>query len=146
MVDNSNGHTENTQSMDKLLPYVLSGEFKPVMRKRVPPAWERKTIIGTDRDLKFHTEIKCYVHRPTLQYPTASLILQLNNAKSSTFVRLNGTHELEAIIQFLNECITEASEVITNLRPAVEEASKMVEEYESLQKQIDMMSRMEVTD
>ena len=143
--DNSGNGTGSANS-NFLLNQFSAGQIT-AMRKpqRTPPAWERKIIIGQDRDLKYHTELKVYVHKPTPRFPSSSVIFQINNAKSSCFVRVNDPVELESVAKFLKECAGNVKDVITEQMPLVEAALQAQEQWNKAQEQIEAMQKMQAT-
>lgn len=84
-----------------------------------PPVWKEQLILGlqSQNDLRYFTQIRCWIKPPTQRFPTSACFLSLVNAKGSVFVKLNNIDELKALSTALNTWIPAMELKLQELSP-----------------------------
>lgn len=120
---------------------MMTGNFYPVQRprRRTTPALERKKVFTTGRNF---TELKVYVHTPTLQYPESSIFLQLANVKGSCFMRFENPSELRDLQEFLSEVSQEVDACVTNLEPIKQQVISQLNQFSESMKNLELIKKM----
>lgn len=110
------------------LENMFQGTVMPMQRprQRNKPVLEEKKIIESGNNF---TQVKVYVHSPTLQFPTTGIFLQLNNAKGSCFMRFEDVSDLESLSEWLREVASKATSAVEQLKPLEIQVSAQLNQY-----------------
>lgn len=117
-------------SINRFLQNQFKGTVRPIVKRRsAPPVHIEFLNVGTSG--RFFTTIKCWVHKPTKEYPDYGIFLSFNNGNSSTFSKISDVTELEAISNFFQSQISKIKAII----PSLEAESKIYHDADNAYQQ-----------
>lgn len=136
-----NGNLNPGTDANKWFNNVFTGQVMPMGRpkRRAQPVLEKIHNISS---FGYLTELKIYVHAPTLQFPDISVFMQLNNKKGSCFVKIKDAASLKDFARFIDETVLEVEAAIDNLQPIHQQVIAQLNQYEQNMELLRNMQKM----
>lgn len=113
----------------------FQGMLQPMQRpkQRSKPVYENKMVLD-DKNGRNFSQVKIYVHSPTLQFPEAGIFFQAANAKGSCFIRLSSSDNLETLANFIAECKAAIDNVMPQLQAQEVAINQQFNQYQQTMK------------
>lgn len=116
---------------------MYQGNITPMgrPRQRNKPALEFKKLLENGDKI---TQLKVYVHNPTLTFPETGVFIQLYN-KSSCYAKLSNVDELYGIANFILESAKLLESKVEELKPLEKQVNLQLDSYS---KNLQLMRQM----
>lgn len=99
----------------------VANQIRPRKKTYSVPEWFKSLVVGNNHpDGKVFTNIKLWLHKPSIQFPTVGLFISFSNGNASCFARLRDVDEIHSIINFLSACIAEITPKYDSLKAQAE--------------------------